>query len=204
MEEVPFTPELLRLAYAQGYFPMPHPDTGEILWFSPDPRAVIPLDGFHVSRSLAKTLKRQAFEVTVDLDFAGVMTACADRDETWITPAFHEAYGKLHEQGHAHSVEVWQGGALVGGTYGVSIAGAFFAESKFHRVTDASKVALHHLVSRMRERGMALLEVQFLTPHLASLGAVEISKSRYLKRLKAALELPVSFTPIPTGSPARS
>lgn len=193
MDETPFTPELLRLAYAQGYFPMPHPDTGEILWLSPNPRAVIPLDGFHVSRSLARTLRRVPFEVSFNRDFPGVMAACADRLDTWITEDFHSAYGALHREGDAHSVEVWLEGELVGGTYGVALGGAFFAESKFHRTTDASKVALFHLVKRMREQGMTLLEVQFMTPHLETLGATAIPRVEYLKRLHAAVRLPVRF-----------
>ncbi len=189
----PFSPDLLRLAYAQGYFPMPHPDTGEILWFHPDPRAVLPLDGFHVSRSLDRTLQKGAFEITIDKDFAGVMDGCAARDETWINDLFKKTYGDLHALGDAHSVEVWQAGALVGGVYGVAINGAFFAESKFHRVTDASKVALYHLVKHLQVRGMTLLEVQFITPHLASLGVVEIPRAQYMRRLKGALERRVRF-----------
>lgn len=193
MQEPPFTPELLRLAYAQGYFPMPHPDTGEILWFSPDPRAVMPLDGFHVSRSLRRTLRAGRFEISFDQDFRGVMDGCAERDETWITDEFKSTYGTLHDQGDAHSVEVWQDGTLVGGAYGVALAGAFFAESMFHRATDASKVALYHLVEHLKARGMTLLEVQFITPHLTSLGAVEIPKAEYLRKLRAALRRNVTF-----------
>lgn len=173
---------------------MPHPETGEILWFHPDPRTVIPLDGFHRSRSFLRTLKRVPFDVTVNTCFARVMEACGDRASTWITGEFKSVYGALHRQGGAHSVEVWLGGELVGGVYGVSIAGAFFAESMFHRVTDASKVALHHLVERLKARGMNLLEVQFLTPHLASLGAVEIPRADYMQRLGVALATRVTFT----------
>lgn len=187
-------PELLRAAYAQGYFPMPHPETDEIMWFRPDPRAVIPLDGFHVSQSLRRTLKRGIFSVTRDTAFTEVMLCCADREETWITPEFLHAYGQLHEQGHAHSVEVWDKmGNLVGGVYGVSLGGAFFAESKFHRSTDASKVALYHLVEHLRSRKFLLLEVQFMTPHLARLGATPVSDSEYQKRLAAALVVETGF-----------
>jgi leucyl/phenylalanyl-tRNA--protein transferase len=189
----PFTPDLLRLAYAQGYFPMPHPDTGEILWFHPDPRAVLPLDGFHVSRSLERTLKKVPFNVTIDQDFAGVMAGCAARAETWINELFKKTYGELHAQGDAHSVEVWLDGQLVGGVYGVALGGAFFAESKFHKVTDASKVALYHLVKHMKARGMSLLEVQFITPHLKSLGVIEVSRAQYMRRLRGALERKVRF-----------
>jgi leucyl/phenylalanyl-tRNA--protein transferase len=193
MDEPPLSPELLVRAYAQGYFPMPHPDTGEILWLTPNPRAVIPLDGFHASRSLRKTLRTVNFEITVDQDFRGVMVACGDREDTWITDEFKRAYGELHDLGFAHSLEVWQDGALAGGVYGVSLNGAFFAESMFHKVTDASKVALYHLVARLKERGFKLLEVQFLTPHLASLGAVEIAKVEYLRRLRVALATAATF-----------
>lgn len=189
----PFTPDLLRLAYAQGYFPMPHPDTGEILWFHPDPRAVLPLDDFHVSRSLDRTLRKAPFEITIDKDFAGVMAGCASRDETWINDLFKRTYGELHAQGDAHSLEVWLDGKLVGGVYGVALGGAFFAESKFHTVTDASKVALYHLVRHMKVRGMSLLEVQFITPHLKSLGVVEVPRAVYMRRLKAALDRRVHF-----------
>ena len=189
----PFNADLLRLAYSQGYFPMPHPDSGEILWFHPDPRAILPLDGFHVSRSFKRTLEKMPFEVTIDKDFAGVMAGCATRPETWINDLFKRTYGALHAEGDAHSVEVWQAGNLVGGVYGVALHGAFFAESKFHRVTDASKVALYHLVEHLKRRGMTLLEVQFITPHLESLGVVEIPRTQYMRRLRAALEKRVSF-----------
>jgi leucyl/phenylalanyl-tRNA--protein transferase len=193
MTEPPFTAALLRQAYAHGFFPMPHPDTGEILWFNPDPRAIIPLDGFHVSRSLARTLKRAPFTVTADQGFADVMTACGERQETWITDDFKRVYGELHQSGDAHSVEVRQGDELVGGVYGVTCGGAFFAESMFHRVTDASKVALYHLVERLKAGGFALLEVQFLTPHLKSLGAIEIPRAEYLRRLAKAVKLKAQF-----------
>lgn len=193
MEEPPFTAAFLREAYAQGFFPMPHPDTGEILWFHPEPRTILPLDGFHVSRSLHRTLRKGDFEIRVDHDFAGVMKACADRAETWITNQFIDVYSEMHEAGDAHSLEVWRNDQLIGGVYGVSLGGAFFAESMFHRVTDMSKVALFHLVERMKGRGMTLLETQFMTPHLKSLGAVEISRARYMKRLGEALRVPVTF-----------
>jgi leucyl/phenylalanyl-tRNA--protein transferase len=191
--EPPFSADLLRLAYAQGFFPMPHPDTGEIVWLSPQPRAVLPLDGFHASRSLKRQMAHSGFAVSLDQDFRSVMLACAARKETWITPLFVDTYCALHDDAGAHSVEVWQDGKLVGGTYGVALGGAFFAESMFHTATGASKVALHALVERMRARGMALLEVQFLTPHLRTLGAVEIPREEYLRRLRAALRRPVSL-----------
>ncbi len=193
MEEPPFTAAFLREAYAQGFFPMPHPESGEILWFHPEPRTVIPLNAFHVSRSLAKTLAKGGFELRINSDFAGVMKACADRPDTWITDQFIGVYSEMNQAGAAHSVEVWRDDQLIGGVYGVSLAGGFFAESMFHKVTDMSKVALFHLVERMKARGMTLLECQFLTPHLKSLGAIEIPRAQYMKRLEKALAQPVSF-----------
>lgn len=195
-----FTADLLRLAYAQGYFPMPHPESGEILWFHPDPRAVLPLDGFHVSGSLARTLKRVPFEITIDKDFKGVMDGCAARAETWINDLFKKTYSALHAEGDAHSLEVWLDGELAGGVYGVALNGAFFAESKFHRVTDASKVALFHLVRHLKVRGMSLLEVQFSTPHLKSLGVLEIPRTHYMRRLNAALARRVTFADRPRAA----
>ena len=188
------TPEGVLLAYRHGIFPMADERSGDTLWFRPDPRAVIPLDGFHVSRSLARTLSRDTFQIRVDTDFEGVMRGCADRPEgTWISECFVEVYGALHRAGAAHSVEAWRGGQLVGGTYGVALGGAFMAESMFHRETDASKVALEALVRRLRERGFALLDVQYVTPHLESLGAVEITRREYERRLEQALALDCSF-----------
>jgi leucyl/phenylalanyl-tRNA---protein transferase len=188
------TPEGVELAYRHGIFPMADEGSGEVLWFRPDPRAVIPLDGFHVSRSLARTLRRAAFDVRVDTDFEGVMRGCADRPEgTWISERFVEVYGALHRAGKAHSVEAWRGGRLVGGAYGLALGGAFMAESMFHRETDASKVALAALTSRLRERGFVLLDVQYVTPHLESLGAIEITKREYERRLEAALRLDCRF-----------
>ncbi len=173
---------------------MPDPDTGEILWLQPDPRAIIPLEGFHVSRRLARRMGKSGWQVRFDQDFGGVMAGCRDRPDTWITDEFVEAYTKLHRLGVAHSVEVLWNGELVGGTYGVALGGAFFAESKFHRATDASKIALYALVERMKEQGMLLLEVQFVTEHLRSLGAVTISRDEYATRLQEALSLPVDFS----------
>ena len=188
------TPDGVLLAYRHGIFPMADELSGDTLWFRPDPRAIIPLDGFHVSRSLARERRRGTFEVRVDADFTGVMRGCADRPEgTWISPRFVEVYGALHEAGMAHSVEAWREGRLVGGTYGLALGGAFMAESMFHRETDASKVALAALVVRLRERGFALLDVQYLTPHLESLGAVEITRREYERRLEQALALDCSF-----------
>ena len=189
------TPEGVELAYRHGIFPMADERSGEVLWFRPDPRAVIPLNGFHVSRSLARTLKRGRFEIRVDTDFEGVMRGCADRPEgSWIDDRFIAVYGALHRGGKAHSVEAWREGRLVGGAYGLALGGAFMAESMFHRETDASKVALAALVQRLGERGFTLLDVQYLTPHLASLGAIEIPRSDYEARLAKALTLPRHFT----------
>ena len=193
MDELPFTPELLRLAYAQGYFPMPHPDTGDIVWLSPNPRAVVPLDGFHRSRSLLKTLRKGGFEITFDKDFAGVIAACADREETWITDDFKAAYTGLHAEGAAHSVEVWRESQLVGGTYGVSLAGAFFAESMFHKETDASKVALVALVRQLQRWNFGMIDCQMNTPHLASLGAREIPRAEFTRRLQELIH----YAPVP-------
>ena len=178
---------------------MPDPDTDEILWYNPDPRAVIPLEGFHKSRSLTRTVKKRVFEVTFDQDFVGVIEGCASRDPTWISTEIKAAYTGLFRQGFCHSVEVWgEGRALVGGLYGISQGGVFNAESMFSREKDASKVAIWALTERMRQCGMTLLEVQFMTEHLRSLGAVEIEKSEYLRRLGASLALPVQFSP-PSG-----
>ncbi len=190
------TPELLIAAYRHGYFPMPHPETEEIIWFNPDPRAIIPLDGFHCSRSLKRSLRRSNFLVTIDKDFSGVLAGCAERAETWINTEITEAYERLHQHGDAHSLEIWQNDQLVGGTYGVAIGGAFFAESKFHRVTDASKAALYFLVEHLRAKGFSLLEVQFLTPHLRTLGAIQIPARDYEQRLQRAVRQSVSFEPL--------
>jgi len=188
------TPEDVLLAYRHGIFPMADERSGEVLWFRPDPRAIIPLDGFRVSRSLARTLRRGLFEIHLNTDFEGVMRGCADRPEgTWISGRFIEVYGALHRAGKAHSVEAWREGRLVGGVYGLALGGAFMAESMFHRETDASKVALAALVGRLRERRFVLLDVQYVTPHLESLGAVEITRREYERRLEEALGLPCRF-----------
>jgi leucyl/phenylalanyl-tRNA--protein transferase len=188
------TPEGIELAYRHGIFPMADERSGEVLWFRPDPRAVIPLDGFHVSRSLARTLRRGRFEVRVDTAFETVMRGCADRPEgSWISERFVEVYGALHRAGKAHSVEAWRDRRLVGGVYGLALGGAFMAESMFHRETDASKVALAALVGRLSERGFTVLDVQYMTPHLESLGAVEITRREYERRLERALALDRTF-----------
>jgi leucyl/phenylalanyl-tRNA--protein transferase len=191
-----FTPAGIEFAYRRGIFPMHDHRTGDLLWFQPDPRTILPLNGFHTSRSLAKTIRQGRFEVRYDTDFTGVMRACADREEgTWISEEFIEVFGALHRQGKAHSVESFLGGELVGGVYGVALGGAFMAESMFHRATDASKVALAALVARLNAQGYGLLDVQYLTPHLASLGAVEIPHRVYYDRLRRALRLNCRFHP---------
>ncbi len=186
-------PEILLGAYASGIFPMAD-DSGEIMWFCPDPRAIIPLDGLYISKNLRRRCDSDRFTVTVDQSFEEVMHCCADREDgTWISPEIIEAYTRLHEMGFAHSVETRREGKLAGGLYGVSLGGVFCGESMFHTETDASKVALVHLVRRMNERGFKLLDTQFSTPHLVRLGAVEISRSQYLRRLKLASRLDCTF-----------
>lgn len=184
--------ELLLHAYRQAIFPMAV-EGGEIAWFSPDPRAIIPLETFHVPHGLKRTLKKGRFEIRIDAAFEGVMRACAERDETWITEEIVVSYVNLHRLGHAHSVEAWLEGRLVGGLYGVSLGGAFFGESMFHAVTDASKVALHALVERLRAHGFGLLDTQWITPHLLTFGAVEISRAEYQRRLGASLKRACRF-----------
>lgn len=182
------SPGLLLEAYAQGIFPMSEGrDDPEVFWVEPRRRGILPLDGLHVSRSLGRRLRRGRFRASFDADFAGVVAGCAEREETWISGPIARAYAGLHALGHAHSVEVWEGEALVGGVYGVALGAAFFGESMFSRRTDASKVALAHLVGRLREGGFALFDTQFLTPHLASLGGVEVSRAEYRRRLRDAL-----------------
>lgn len=193
MKRADLSPDRLLLAYQVGIFPMAD-DDGEIRWFAPDPRAIIPLDEFIVSRSLRAAVRRGAYEVCVNRAFDDVIVACAARDEgTWISDDIRLAYGALHRLGFAHSVEAWKDGELVGGLYGVAIGGAFFGESMFHRATDASKVALVHLVERMRERGYALLDTQFMTEHLRQFGTTEIPRAEYEKRLRKAIQLKCSF-----------
>ncbi|MES2119310.1 MAG: leucyl/phenylalanyl-tRNA--protein transferase [Pseudomonadota bacterium] len=181
-------PRLLLQGYATGIFPMADSrEADELFWVEPTNRAIIPLDGFHLSRSLRRTLIADRFQVTRDRDFAGVIAACADRDETWINADIERAMLALHASGHAHSVEVWDGADLVGGLYGVKLGRAFFGESMFSRVTDASKVALAWLVARLKAGNFSLLDCQFMTDHLASLGAVSLPRETYVALLAAAL-----------------
>lgn len=185
--------DLLLHAYRSGAFPMATRE-GEIAWFSPDPRAIIPIDErFHIPHGLQRTLRRNAFEIRINTAFDAVMQGCSERPDTWINREVLESYENLHELGHAHSVEAWQDGQLAGGLYGVTVGGAFFGESMFHRVTDASKVALVALVDRMRDRGYRLLDTQWSTPHLRTFGTAEISRSEYLRLLRAALESDCRF-----------
>ncbi len=188
-------PEFLLRAYCSGYFPMADDKSGEISWYSPDPRAIFELDEFVIPRSLKLTLKKNPFDIRINTRFEEVMRACAERKETWISEAIVRSYVGLHEQGFAHSVECWKNERLAGGLYGVSIGGAFFGESMFSRVKDASKVALVFLVERMKERRYELLDTQFLTQHLARFGAREIPKGDYLRRLKRALGKRCTFFP---------
>lgn len=193
MIQPPITPHLLLQAYANGIFPMADSrDDPKIYWVDPKRRGVFPLDGFHVSRSLRRRLRRGGFKVFVNRDFAGCVRACADRDETWINDEIYTLYLELHRMGFAHSIEVYQD-ELIGGVYGVTLGGAFFGESMFSRATDGSKIALVHLVERLRRTGFRLFDAQFISPHLASLGAVEISRSDYHLRLSDALEITADF-----------
>jgi leucyl/phenylalanyl-tRNA--protein transferase len=183
--------ELLVSAYSSGWFPMAV-EPGEIRWYSPDPRGIIPLDTFHASRRLSRLVRQGRFAIRVDTDFQAVIRACAeqrDEDGTWIDDEILDSYCMLHDRGLAHSVETWQNDQLVGGLYGVALGGAFFGESMFHRATDASKVALVALVERLRERGFVLLDTQWLTEHLTQFGAVEIPRRRYLRLLEVALRV---------------
>lgn len=190
------SPEWLLDAYSHGIFPWPI-DNHHLAWWSPDPRAIIELDRLHISRRLARTCRSRKFNLTSDRDFAGVIegcaTACGRKHHTWITPEMKAAYICLHELGYAHSVEAWRDGNLVGGTYGVALGGLFAAESMFYRVPDASKVALVTLVEHLRRRGYQLLDIQMLTPHTQKMGAIEIPRSVYLRRVAEAVKLPVSF-----------
>ncbi|BBK31048.1 leucyl/phenylalanyl-tRNA--protein transferase [Stella humosa] len=197
------TPEILLRAYAVGLFPMAETaDDPELFWVDPDWRGVLPLDGFHLPRRLARRVRQNPFTVTVDQDFAAVVDGCAERTgsrrETWINGQIRELYAALHAMGRAHSVECWRGGRLVGGLYGVHIGAAFFGESMFMRETDASKVALVHLVARLIKGGFRLLDTQFVTDHLAGFGTVEVPKAQYRRLLARAIaveaELPAEMS----------
>jgi len=192
--------ERLLLAYRSGVFPW---TADPVTWWSPDPRAIFELDRVHVPHSLAKLLRKGVIEVTIDRAFRQVMEGCAEpapgRRSTWITPEFLEGYTQLHEQGHAHSLECWQGERLVGGIYGVAIGGFFAGESMFHRVSNASKVALFRLLEHLQARGFALFDIQMLTPVTSQMGGVTIPREQYLRRLARAVEKPCAFSQ-PTAS----
>ncbi len=189
------TAELLLLAYSAGVFPMAETrDDPEIFWVDPKRRGILPLDGFHLSRSLARRIKRGGYEVTVNRDFPAVVEACADRVETWINGEIYDRYVELHQMGKAHSLEIWQDGELIGGVYGVTQGAAFFGESMFSRRTDASKIALCYLVDRLNQAGFILCDTQFVTPHLASLGGQEISRAAYQSQLRDAIQRDADFT----------
>jgi leucyl/phenylalanyl-tRNA--protein transferase len=185
-------PELLLQGYRLGVFPMAM-DDDSIEWFSPDPRAVLPLESFHVPHALRRLVRKKPFKITIDKAFSAVIGACAERENTWINPEIIESYTRLHELGHAHSVEAWKENTLAGGLYGVAVGGAFFGESMFHHVTDASKIALVALVEHLCARKFVLLDTQWLTPHLQQFGGIQISRSHYLRLLRRAVDLPRSF-----------
>ena len=192
------TPQILLRAYAAGIFPMAESaEDNALYWVEPDERGIIPLDGLHVSKSLRKTVRRKPFDIRIDSDFTGVITACAaktaGRKNTWINNRIRSLYGQLHRAGFCHSVECWQGDALAGGLYGVRLGAVFFGESMFSRATDASKVALVHLVARLNFGGFKMLDAQFLNPHLERLGAISLPKSDYQKRLEPLLDLDADF-----------
>ncbi len=184
-------PQSLLHAYADGVFPMA--DNGEILWFSPTMRGLIPLDErFHIPHGLKRAIRRTPFELRWNTAFREVMFGCADREETWIDPVILESYCLLHECGHAHSLECWDADGLQGGLYGVELPGVFFGESMFSRKTDASKIALVELVRTLRERGFTLLDTQWMTAHLRTFGGYELPRTKYLKALRTALEAGVA------------
>jgi leucyl/phenylalanyl-tRNA---protein transferase len=190
---LPLTPRVLLSAYRMAVFPMADSRTGEISWYSPDPRAIIPLDTFSVPRSVRRLVKQGVFETRINTAFVDVMSACADREETWISRSIIDAYVALHRLGHAHSVEVWSEGMLAGGLYGVAIGGAFFGESMFSRKTGASKVALVSLVTHLREKRFELLDTQYTNSLLEQFGTIEIPRDDYCARLARAITVETTF-----------
>ena len=199
------TPALLLRAYASGIFPMAEAaGSAELFWVDPERRGIIPLDGLHVSRRLARSFLHEPFEIRVDHDFAAVVDACAERPETWINGPIRHLYGDLHGMGYAHSIEIWQDDALAGGLYGVALGAAFFGESMFSRRRDTSKLALIALVARLNAGGFRLLDTQFVTDHLARLGAIEISRAAYRRRLEAAVARPARFDALPADASRQS
>jgi leucyl/phenylalanyl-tRNA---protein transferase len=201
-QSVEITADILLRAYSIGLFPMAESsDSSTLFWVDPKERGIFPLDGLILSRSLAKTLRSDRFEIRADANFDAVVTACASREKTWINAEIRRLYRELFDAGRAHSIEAFRNGALVGGLYGVSLGAAFFGESMFHLERDASKVALVHLIARLRLGGYGLLDTQFVTPHLASLGAVEVSRDAYLQMLRQALSIDADFAAWPVASP---
>lgn len=196
------TPDILMQGYATGIFPMAeHRDDPEVFWVDPQRRGIMPLDGFHVSRSLRRAMRKTSFEVSINQDFAGVVDACADRADTWINTEIRRLYIALHRTRQAHSLEIWDASQLVGGVYGVTLGAAFFGESMFSRRSNASKIALACLVDRLLDGGFRLFDTQFLTEHLASLGGIEISRAAYHKALNVACDLPADFSAPPVRPP---
>ena len=188
------SPEILLQAYSIGLFPMAEDAASQALfWVDPEMRGIFPLDALHIAGRLAKTLRAEPYEIVADRDFEAVISACAAREKTWINAEIRKLYRELHDHGHAHSIEAYEGGRLVGGLYGVNLGAAFFGESMFHTARDASKVALVHLVARLKLGGFRLLDAQFLTPHLATLGAVEIARADYRQRLAKAVAQKAAF-----------
>jgi leucyl/phenylalanyl-tRNA--protein transferase len=205
MSDRSLTPELLLGAYAAGVFPMAETrDDPDVFWVDPRRRGIIPLDGFHLSRSLAKRMRRGDVRVSMDRAFESVLDGCADRNETWINETIRALMIEMFRMGHAHSFEVWQSDRLIGGMYGIALGGAFFGESMFSRSTDGSKMALAFAVDHLRRAGFTLFDTQFLTEHLASLGAVEISRDAYRKRLAQALDVPADIHAFPFETDAQA
>jgi len=196
MDDLTLTPDLLIRAYANGVFPMGDDATGAVRWHAPDPRAHLPLDDFHVPHNLRRRVRRQEFEVTADREFEAVIRHCADRARTWITPRIVRVYTDLYDRGYAHSVECWQDGELAGGLYGVALRGTFYGESMFYRVSNASKVALVHLVRQLRAGGFVLLDTQYSTEHLERFGVTEIPRAAFEQKLARALEIHPNWWPL--------
>ncbi len=189
-------PDTLLRGYQMGLFPMADSDeSGDegIAWYAPDPRGVIPLDGFHIPHGLKRVLRKKEYEIRMDTVFSDVIAACAERAETWISPGIRASYIRLHDLGWAHSVESWFEGELAGGLYGVAIGGAFFGESMFSRRTEASKVALVHLVAHLKASGFVLLDIQWVNPHLEQFGCIEISRDQYMEALESAVQVEARF-----------
>ncbi len=196
------SPELLMHGYSIGIFPMAeNRESDELFWVDPKLRGVFPLDGFHISRSLARRIRNCGFQIAIDQQFLGVVDGCADRPDTWINAELRDLYQQLYRLGHAHSLEVYDGPELIGGVFGVAIGAAFFGESMFSRRPDTSKIALAYLVDRLRQTGFRLFDTQFLTAHLASLGAIEISRSAYRQELQEAVNTAADFSAILVQSP---